>query len=106
MSNTFVESVSNVLQRRSNSHSFDVDSSGSCINNKYKANSLSESNDVASLCSIRQRNLNKTVVAPLSLNPLRIKFESLVQKTTGNVNILMISETKLDNSFPEGHLLI
>ena len=27
---------------------------------------------------------------------------SLVQKITGNIDILMISGTKLDNSFPDG----
>ena len=76
------------------------------MNTEYKANSLSESNNVASLCSIRKRNLNKLVVAHLNINSLRLKFDSLVQKITGNVNILMISETKLDNSFPEGQFLI
>ena len=72
------------------------------MNNEYKANSLSESNKVASLYSIRKRNLNKLVVAHIKINSLRFKFHSLAQKITDNVNILMISETKLDNSFPEG----
>ena len=76
------------------------------MNTEYKANSLSESNNVASLCSIRKRNLNKLVVAHLNINSLRLKFDSLVQKITGNVDILMISETKLNNSFPEGQFLI
>ena len=76
------------------------------MNNEYKANSLSESNKVASLYSIRKRNLNKLVVAHLNINSLRLKFDSLAQKITGNVDILMISETKLDNSFPEGQFLI
>ena len=76
------------------------------MNTEYKANSLSESNNVASLCSIRKRNLNKLVVAHLNINSLRLKFDSFVQKITGNVDILMISETKLDNSFPEGQFLI
>ena len=46
------------------------------------------------------------MVAHLNINPPRLKFDSLAQKITGNVNILMISETKLDNSFPEGQFLI
>ena len=73
------------------------------MNNEYKTNSLSESNNVASSCSIRKGNLNKLVVA--DINSLRLKFDSLVQ-ITGNVDIIMISETKLDNSFPEGQFLI
>ena len=76
------------------------------MNNEYKANSLNESNNEASLCSIRKRNLNKLVVAHLNINSLRLKFDSPVQKITGNVDILMISKTKLDNSFTEGQFLI
>ena len=61
--------------------------------------SLIESNKVVSLYSIRKRNLNKLVVAHLNISSLRLKFDSLRQKITGNVD--MLSETKLDNSFPE-----
>ena len=76
------------------------------MSNEYKANSLSESDKVASLYSIRKRNLNKLVAARLNINSLRLKFGSPAQKITGNVDILMISETKLDNSFPDGQFLI
>ena len=76
------------------------------MNNEYKANYLSELNNVASLCSIKKRNLNKLLVADLTINSLRLKFDSLAQKITDNVDILMISETKLDNCFPEGQFLI
>ena len=76
------------------------------MNNENKANSLSQSNKVASLYSIKKRNLNKLVVAHLSINPFRLKFDSLAQKITGNVDIFMLSETKLDHSFPEGQFLI
>ena len=76
------------------------------MNTEYKANSLSDSNNVASLCSIRKRNLNKLVKVHLIINLLRLKLDSLVQKITGNVDILMISETKLNNSFLEGQFLI
>ena len=94
------------MQWRSILHCLDQNRSGSCMNNEYKANSLSDSNNVASLYSIRKRNLNKLVVAHLNINSLRLKFDSLVQKITGNVIILKISETKLDNSFLEGQFLI
>ena len=46
------------------------------------------------------------LVSHLNINPPRLKFDSLAQKITGNVNILMVSETKLDNSSPEGQFLI
>ena len=50
------------------------------MNNEYRANSLSESNNMESLCSIRKHNLNTLVVAHLNINSLRLKFDSLVQK--------------------------
>ena len=34
------------------------------------------------------------------MNSLRNKFDCLVQQIIGDVDILMVSETKLDNSFP------
>ena len=37
---------------------------------------------------------------------MRNKFDALTQQITGNVDILMLSETELDSSFPEGQLLI
>ena len=38
------------------------------------------------------------------MNSLRNKFESLFEQFTGNIDILMVSETKLDNSFPVSQL--
>ena len=46
------------------------------------------------------------MVAHVNINSLRLKFDSLVQKITGKIDILMISETKLDNTFPEGQFFI
>ena len=74
------------------------------MNNEYKANSLSESNNVASLCSIRKHNVSMLVVVHLNVNSVRLKFDRLAQKITGIVDILIISETNLDNSFPKGQL--
>ena len=40
------------------------------------------------------------------MNSLRNKFVALTQQTAGNVDILMLSETKLDSSFPEDQFKI
>ena len=55
---------------------------------------------------IRKGNLNRLVLAHININSIRNKFDTLVQQITNNIDILMISETKLDNSFPEGQFLI
>ena len=38
----------------------------------------------------------------LSINSVRNKFDGLVENVKGNINLLMISEFKLDDSFPFG----
>lgn len=45
-------------------------------------------------------NVNRLVIAHLNVNSLRNKFESLKLLVKGNIDILVISETKLDESFP------
>ena len=58
------------------------------------------------LKSIRIRNLNKIVIVHLNVNSLRNKFDFLVTQVKGYIDILMIPETKLDESFPIGQFLI
>ena len=61
---------------------------------------------IESLKAIQKRNLNRINVAYLNVNSLRNKFDYLIEQITGNIDILMISKTKLDSSFPSGKFLI
>ena len=45
--------------------------------------------------NIRPKNVNKLIIAHLNINSLRNKFEFLISQIKDNVNVLMISETKL-----------
>ena len=58
------------------------------------------------LKSIRQENINKLVFAHINIHSLRNRFELLVDQVKGNIDVLMISETKTDDSFPLGDFLI
>ena len=58
----------------------------------------------SSLQNIRKDNLNNLIFAHLNINPIRNKFDSLVDIIKENIDILMISETKVDDSFPNGQL--
>ena len=58
------------------------------------------------LKSIRNDNVNKSIFAYLNINPIRNKFELLKAQIKGNIDILMISETKIDNIFPYCQFLI
>ena len=46
------------------------------------------------------------IIGQLNINSLRNEFESLVQHVSGNIDILVVSETKLDNSFPVSQFLM
>ena len=52
------------------------------------------------LKSIRQENTNKLIFAHINTNSLRNKSELLVDQVKGNIDVLMIFETKIDDSFP------
>ena len=46
------------------------------------------------------------IIAQLNINPLRNKFDSLVRMLHNNLDILLISETKIDSSFPTAQFQI
>ena len=50
--------------------------------------------------------MNKIVLATLNINSIRNKFSSLAEIVSNNTDILVIQETKLDATFPEGQFLI
>ena len=52
------------------------------------------------------KNLNRIVLAHLNINFLRNKLDLLANQIKGNVDVLAISETKLDDSFPAGQFKI
>ena len=60
----------------------------------------------ADLKSLRIRNLNKIVASHLNINSIRNKFDFLAHQVKGNIDILMISETKLDESFPPSQFFL
>ena len=52
------------------------------------------------LKKLKINNLSRLVIGHLNINSLRNKFESLKQLIKGNIDILVITESKLDESFP------
>ena len=56
----------------------------------------------SSLQTIRQDNLNKQ----LNSNSFRNKFDCLDDVIKDNIDILMIPETKVDDTFPEGQFFL
>ena len=58
------------------------------------------------LKNTRLKNPNRLIIAQLNINSLRNKFDSLVQMLHNNLDILLISETKIDSSFPTAQFQI
>ena len=58
------------------------------------------------LRQIRRKNSNWLIFAQLNINAIENKFDTLVELIKGNVDILLISETKTDSSFPTAQFLI
>ena len=54
------------------------------------------------LTAFRKKNLNKLIITHLNVNSLKNKLEFLKEQIQDNTDILMISETKIDASFPIG----
>ena len=52
------------------------------------------------LFNIRKHHSNKIIMAHININSLRNKFDILTNSVSEYIDILMISETKLDNTFP------
>ena len=58
------------------------------------------------LKNTRLKNPNRLIIAQLNINSLLNKFDSLVPMLHNNLDILSISETKIDSSFPTAQFQI
>ena len=66
--------------------------------NLNTSNEANNENNV--LKNLRLKNSNKVIIGHININSLRNKFELLTEMVRDKVDLLMISETKLDSSSP------
>ena len=52
------------------------------------------------LSFLRKKHLNRVIIEHININSIRNKFDHLIAFIKGNVDVLMMSETKSDESFP------
>ena len=52
------------------------------------------------LNSLRNKNVNNIIIAQLNINSITHKFDQLSFIIQGNVDVLLVSETKLNETFP------
>ena len=55
---------------------------------------------VRSIRDVCERNLKRVILGHLHIHSIRNKFDLLTKKKKRNFDIMVISETKLDESFP------
>ena len=49
---------------------------------------------------LRRKNMHKIVVGQINIKSIRNKFDPLTAAVAGNIDILLITETKMDSTFP------
>ena len=69
--------------------------------NKLPSESVN-SISVRSIRNVLKRNSQRIILGDLNINPIKNKFDLLDDQIERNVDIMVISETKLDESFPNG----
>ena len=55
---------------------------------------------------LRKGNPFGVIFGPININSIRNKFELLKKMITDNIDILLVSEIKLDHTFPVGQFYI
>ena len=56
--------------------------------------------------NLRLRNVNKVIIGNVNINSLPKKFEQLKELVIKHIDVLVIRETKLDDSFPTSQFLM
>ena len=52
------------------------------------------------LKNLRVKNINRIIIAHININSIKNKFDTLTDLVTGKIDILLVSETKINASFP------
>ena len=58
------------------------------------------------LNDVREKNINQPIIGQLSINSIRNKFHFLESEASKHLDILLISATKIDESFPLAQFLL
>ena len=59
-----------------------------------------------SLQNLRKKNPNRIIISHLNINSIRNKIEMISDIIIGNIDIMLFSETKIDESFPSSQFFI
>ena len=74
-----------------------------------QSSNLEDNDDLdgkSELKNLSLKNVGRLVIGYLNINSVRNKFEGLKDFVSDNIDILIVAETKIDNSFPKGQFFI
>ena len=66
----------------------------------------SEKRNLKALTNIRLKKRNRPIIGQLNINSVRNKFDFLCSKISPSLYLLLVSETKLDDSFLTAQFLV
>ena len=58
------------------------------------------------LQNMRKKNIDRIIFGHLNINSIRNKIHTLADIVSGNIDVLLISETKIDNTFPDNQFFL
>ena len=67
---------------------------------------IDNSNSIMQLKTIRLKDINRAIIGNLNINSLPIKFAQFQKMVLKYVDILILTETKLDDSFPTYQFMV
>ena len=85
------------------SNQMDTSSNNSCGN---ISSSTNDEDPLSILKELKEKNVERPVIGHLNINSLSSKFEPLTLMIKNNVDFLVITESKLDDTFPHGQFQI
>ena len=65
-----------------------------------------EKRNLKVLTNIRLKNRNGPIIGQLNINSIRNRFDFLCSEISPSLDLLLVSETKLDDSFPTAQFLM
>ena len=90
----------------------DINLNGTLLSQKYMSEEFLDKNDIDHqdvsqvIRQIRVKNVNRVIIGHLNVNFMAPKLDAIRTIIPGNVDIMVFSETKLDDSYPTTQLLI
>ena len=75
-------------------------------NNHIKSDKEKDNPQNINLKSLREENPNRLVFLQININSVKNKFQFLASQIINNVDVLVVSETELDDSFPTVQFLL